>query len=182
MQPVFNLAETSLPGVRLFSLILRKDERGQFVKTFHADFFSQHGMRADFKEQYVSVSKKGVLRGLHFQLPPHDHAKLVTCLEGEVLDVVVDLRKASPTFGKHAMFTLRGSEASQLYIPSGMAHGFYVTSDEATLLYNVTSAYAPEHDTGILWNSAGINWPDKSPILSGRDKEFAPFSDLKSPF
>ena len=139
-------------------------------------------MVTNFQEQYFSESVHGVVRGLHFQLPPHDHHKLVTCLSGEVLDVVVDLRQNSPTFGKHVSFILNERQANQVYIPTGCAHGFCVTSPRATLLYNVGTMYAPSYDAGIRWNSVGIDWPFTDPEISARDNALPTFKDFVSPF
>ena len=160
----------------------RRDERGSFVKTLHKDLFIEHGLEHAFAEEYYSVSRQGVLRGLHFQLPPHQHAKLVYCIDGQVMDVVIDLRRDSPTYGQHAVFDLSAEEANILYIPQGLAHGFYTLSERATLIYKVTTVYAPESDAGILWNSAGIPWPDKNPLLSPRDRSFPMLADFDSPF
>lgn len=158
------------------------DERGYFFKSFHRDIFARQGLEISFAEQYTTCSKQGVLRGLHFQLPPHDHAKLVYCLTGEVLDGVVDLRIGSPTYGQYEVVTLSAEKGSLLYLPAGMAHGFYVTSSEAILSYCVTSVHAPESDAGIAWNSAGIPWPASDPILSSRDRGFVALKDFMSPF
>ena len=126
--------------------------------------------------------KTEVLRGLHFQRPPHDHEKIVYCTDGGVLDVVVDLRAGSPVYGKHVMIELTADKANMIYIPRGLAHGFYVTTKSATMHYKVSTQYAQSHDTGILWNSAGIDWPDDNPVLSSRDQSFSTFSDFESPF
>lgn len=183
---MFDVIETGLPGCVEMQPIVRGDARGRFVKTVHADAFAEHGLRSDFVEQYYSVSDHGVVRGLHFQVPPFDHAKLVYCTDGDVFDVVVDLRKGSPTYGEHRTFTLSAKAATQLYIPAGLAHGFCVTSASATLVYNVTSVYAPDHDGGILWDSAGIDWPLDAlggmPELSERDQGFPALADFDSPF
>ncbi len=159
-----------------------KDQRGTFVKTFHVDLFAQHGLNTEWKEEYYSVSHNGVLRGLHFQLPPHDHEKLVYCPSGSVLDAVVDLRKGSPTFAHHALITLSADKANMIYIPRGLAHGFYTLSESATVMYKVATVYAPEHDTGIRWDSAGIPWPSNNPVISDRDSKFIRLDDFKSPF
>lgn len=178
----FERLETYIPGC--FELTPRKinDERGCFVKTYHFDAFKEHGLDTDWREEYYSVSHKGVLRGLHYQSPPHDHAKLVYCTSGEVLDVVVDLRVGSPMFGKFTIFQLTACKANMIYIPRGCAHGFYTISDSATMMYKVTSVYAPSNDTGIHWNSVGISWPDTKPIVSLRDNSLIFFSDFISPF
>jgi dTDP-4-dehydrorhamnose 3,5-epimerase len=176
------IRETSIPGC--FELVAPRfeDERGAFVKTFHRDVFAAAGLETDFREQFYTTSRRGVLRGLHFQLPPADHVKLVHCLCGEVLDAVVDLRVGSPTYGRHQLFTLSAEKANLLYIPKGLAHGFHVASPQAIMCYAVSSVHSPAHDSGIRWDSAGIPWPDASPIVSKRDEGFTSLSSLASPF
>lgn len=159
-----------------------RDERGVFVKTFHEDHFAEMGLQTKWAEEYYSISRKGVLRGLHFQLPPHDHEKLVYCAAGEVLDVVVDLRKGSPTYGQCARFALNSKTANMVYIPRGLAHGFFTLSDTATMIYKVSTVYAPDHDAGILWNSVDVSWPSTHPTLSQRDSELTPLSSFVSAF
>ena len=173
---------TAIPGCIELQPAVLADGRGAFVKTFRQDWFAEAGMRTDWVEQYYSVSEKGVLRGLHFQLPPHDHAKLVYCTAGEVMDVAVDLRVDSPTFGRHVCVTLSAGKGNMLYLESGLAHGFYTLSDSATMLYSVTSVHAPGHDAGIRWDSAGIPWPDGNPRLSERDQALPPLREFASPF
>lgn len=169
---------TIIPGCFEIIPAVFTDDRGRFVKTFHRDMFEQQELEIDWREEYYSTSRKGVLRGFHFQLPPHDQAKLVYCVYGEVCDVVLDLRLGSPTYGKHAMFQLNGIAAQMIYIPKGCAHGFYTRSDQATMMYKVSTVYAPTHDAGLLWNSAGVPWPDDNPILSDRDKTFPSFAEF----
>lgn len=168
----FEKRETAIPGC--FELIPRvhSDERGLFVKTFHDEEFRALGLETDFREEYYSVSKKGVLRGLHFQKPPHDHAKVAYCARGRVFDAVLDLRRDSPSFGRYFCSELGAEKANMIYIPKGCAHGFYALSDAAALFYKVTSVYSPGSDSGILWNSAGIPWPGRNPLLSDRDANF----------
>lgn len=170
-----HMQPTTIPGC--FEIIpeIFTDKRGSFVKTFHRNLFDKQGLETDWREEYYSISRKGVLRGLHFQLPPHDHAKLVYCMSGEVLDVVLDLRIKSHTYGKYEMFQLNGSAAHMIYIPKGCAHGFYTLSELATMMYKVSTVYAPDHDAGVLWNSVGIPWPDGKPIISDRDNTFPTF-------
>jgi len=158
------------------------DVRGSFVKIFSRESFLKHSLVTQWQEEYYSISRQGVLRGLHFQLPPHDHEKLVYCTDGGVWDVVVDLRVGSPTYGKHEIIELAADKANMIYIPRGLAHGFYVTTKSATMHYKVATQYAPSHDTGILWNSVGVDWPDAHPVLSSRDKSFSAFDDFISPF
>ncbi len=174
--------ETTLPGCFLISLPEQKDKRGNFVKIFHEETFGEKGLETIFHEEYYSFSHRGVLRGLHFQVPPQEHVKLVYCIEGVIFDAVVDLRRNSPTFGKFNTFTLNGDEANLLYIPPGMAHGFLVQSQSALVLYKVSTVYSPAHDTGILWNSAGIPWPTQNPLVSVRDEAFPALACFESPF
>jgi dTDP-4-dehydrorhamnose 3,5-epimerase len=174
--------ETKIPGCYEFQLNVFKDERGSFVKTFHQDIFSSYQLETNFAEEYYSVSHRNVLRGLHFQLPPQEHTKIAYCVQGQVLDVVVDLRVGSPTYGKFETFDLSAEKANLIYIPPGLAHGFYVISEMAIMMYKVSTVYSSEHDRGILWNSAGIPWPSTNPIVSKRDSSFATLSDFNSPF
>jgi dTDP-4-dehydrorhamnose 3,5-epimerase len=179
---MFTLTSTAIPGLRLLRPTVRKDNRGAFVKTFHSEFFQHNDMEVDFKEQYYSSSKAGVIRGMHLQLPPFDHSKVVTCLNGEILDVVVDLRNGSPTFRQHVCMTLSSAEADLLYIPPGCAHGFLALTDNAMTSYSVSAVYSAAHDTGVLWNSFGLRWPVAAPILSDRDQSFSPVEAFHSPF
>lgn len=176
------IQNTKIPGCFEILPAILKDERGFFVKTFHRDVFAEHGLTTQFAEEYYTGSHRGVLRGLHFQVPPMDHVKLVTCVAGTVLDAVVDLRIGSPWYGKHAVFELSSDKANMIYLPAGLAHGFYVLSASAVLMYKVTSVYSPAHDSGILWNSAGIPWPGTDPLISKRDGGFVRLDDFKSPF
>jgi len=173
---------TALPGCLLLQPRVLQDDRGSFVKPFTAQDFGALGLATQFAEQYYSHSRRGVVRGMHFQRPPAQHAKLVYCVHGAVFDVVLDLRAGSPAYGQAASFTLSAEEGNALYIPAGMAHGFCATSELATLVYNVTSAYAPEHDSGVRWDSIGVDWPVQAPLLSPRDLTFAALADFDSPF
>jgi dTDP-4-dehydrorhamnose 3,5-epimerase len=158
------------------------DQRGSFVKTFHDEEFTSYGLETNFKEQYYSNSKKGVFRGLHFQIPPYDHVKLVYCVSGSVDDVVLDIRKGSPTYGKYKIFNLSSEKGNMVYIPKGFAHGFFVTAEEALLIYNVTTVYSPGHDTGINLESVDIPLPSKNLLVSERDKHLVNLKNFDSPF
>jgi dTDP-4-dehydrorhamnose 3,5-epimerase len=158
------------------------DIRGKFVKVFHAAEFSKHGLETSYVEDFFSVSNKGVIRGLHFQLPPYDHVKIVYCQQGEAMDVVVDLRLGSPTYGEFEIFKLSGEKANGIYIPAGLAHGFCATSESALMIYKVSSVYSPEYDSGVRWDSMDIPWPIVNPTLSSRDLKFPEFTDFISPF
>lgn len=159
-----------------------EDARGRFVKVFHEQAFKTQGLETNFAEEYYSVSHKNVVRGLHFQRPPMDHVKMVYCVAGEVMDVVVDLRVGSPTYGQCELFELSAAKANSVYIPKGMAHGFCVLSQQAIMVYKVSSIYSPEHDAGILWSSADIPWPTTDAILSVRDESFPKLDQFESPF
>ena len=159
-----------------------QDDRGRLVKTYHEEVFASNGLATDFTEEYYSVSNQYVLRGLHFQLPPDDHVKCVTCLSGRIFDVVVDLRKNSSTFKQYYSLELDSEIGNMLYIPEGLAHGFYVISDQAIFLNRSNVVYKPESDSGIRWDSCGIEWPNDDPVLSERDKQMIKLDDFISPF
>lgn len=161
------------------------DNRGKFIKTYNTDYYKKAGITDElvFKEEYFSVSKRGALRGLHFQVPPHDHHKLIYCIDGQVQDIIFDLRKNSPTYGKSASLTLNSEICNVLFIPKGIAHGFLTLSDQATLIYKTTSVYNTKSDSGIHWKSCEDIWqlPQK-PILSDRDEKHPMFNNFISPF
>ena len=177
-----DIRESKIQGCSELLPLVRRDDRGAFIKTFHKELFIKHGLETEFAEEYYSVSTKGVLRGLHFQTPPCDHTKMVYCVDGEVIDVVVDLRVGSPTYGEFEIFNLNSDKANIIYIPKGMAHGFYVCSESATMVYKVSTVYSNEHDSGILWNTVGIPWPTNNPVISSRDDSFIAFRKFSSPF
>jgi dTDP-4-dehydrorhamnose 3,5-epimerase len=172
---------TALAGVLLLENFVSHDKRGTFVKTFHANSFGADNLAIDFRESYYSVSHKDVIRGMHFQRPPHEHDKLVYVTQGRILDVIVDLRPDSPSYLQHVAIQLN-EHASSVYIPRGCAHGFLTLSDTATVIYNVTSVYEPSADAGIRWDSIGFNWPTRTPIVSDRDAAFSALADYQSPF
>jgi dTDP-4-dehydrorhamnose 3,5-epimerase len=174
--------ETTIPGCFLLKTKKLADERGYFVKFFQKEMFSQIGLSFSLTESFFSVSNQGVLRGLHFQTPPSEHEKLVTCIQGTVLDVVCDLRIGSPTYGQCACFELNDITHESVFIPIGLAHGFYVISSQATMVYGVSNSYAPSNDTGIVWHSIPFDWPNMQPTVSARDCSFARLEDFKSPF
>lgn len=149
-----------------------RDERGFFLEVFKLRDFEECGISKPFVQVNHSRSGRGVLRGLHYQLPPHAQGKLVTVVSGEVFDVAVDIRKGSPTFGKWVGKILSAEEKNMLYIPEGFAHGFCVTSEAAEIIYYCTDDYAPEAERGIAWDDPeiGIAWPVSDPILSEKDK------------
>lgn len=179
---MFALRPTAIPGCIEIAPRIHSDPRGTFVKTLHEPFFREHGLRADFREAFHSLSHRGVLRGLHFQSPPNAQVKLVHCVAGRALDAVVDLRVGSPTFGAHALVELDAARANLLYIPEGLAHGFYAPDDDTVMVYFATLPHSPDDDTGVLWSSAGIDWPDAAPLVSDRDRAFPAMAAFASPF
>jgi dTDP-4-dehydrorhamnose 3,5-epimerase len=180
--PKIDVVATSLAGCFEIRPSIFSDKRGFFAKVFHKPLWQKHGLCTEFQEEYLTYSVRGTLRGLHFQVPPMQHAKVVLCARGEAFDVALDLRKGSPTYGEHTVIHLSGAVSNAVYLPAGFAHGFCVTSDEALLYYKQSSVYSPAHDAGIRWNSANISWPVPDPILSDRDKVFPSLSEFESPF
>lgn len=179
---MFELKPSKLSGCFELQPKVFDDARGRFVKVFHERVFREQGLGTHFAEEYYSVSHKNVVRGLHFQLPPMDHVKIVYCVQGEVMDAVVDLRVGSPTYGQYALFELSAEKANSIYIPKGMAHGFYSRTEQAIMVYKVGSIYSPEHDAGVHWNSVNIPWPTTDAVLSARDQNFQTLEQFKSPF
>jgi len=171
-----------IPGVVLIKPTVHGDERGYFVETFRQDLFEKAiDYQVNFIQDNESRSAKGVLRGLHYQLPPYTQAKLVRVIEGSVLDVAVDIRKSSPTFGQHVAVELTDENKHQLFVPHGFAHGFVVLSDNATFTYKVDNYYAPEHDRGIAFDDAKLDIDWKLSLaklqLSDKDKLHPDLSD-----
>jgi dTDP-4-dehydrorhamnose 3,5-epimerase len=177
-----SVKELEIPGVWELIPWQRLDERGSFVKTMHSGEFDRFDLACDFKEEFFSVSKKNVLRGIHFQNPPADHEKLVYCIAGGIIDVIVDLRISSLTYGKYIMVNVNPVQSNIIYIPKGCGHGFLSLEDNSIVIYKTTTVHSPEHDTGIHWNSIGIPWPIKDPIVSERDNTHISLSDFVSPF
>ena len=164
----------AIPEVILFIPRVFGDERGFFFESFNArEFTNATGLSPDFVQDNHSKSQRGVLRGLHYQLPPHAQGKLVRVVHGEVFDVAVDIRKSSPNFGKWVGALLSAENKRQLWIPPGFAHGFITLSDNAEFLYKTTNLYVPESERCIKWDDKdiGIEWPyDGDPCLSGKDQ------------
>ncbi len=179
---VFN--ETNIKGVYIIDVKVYGDNRGYFMETYKEKEFIEAGLKYDFIQDNQSSSKKGVLRGLHFQ-KKYPQAKLVRVLSGEVFDVAVDLRKDSETYGKWVGILLSGENHRQFMIPRGFAHGFIVVSDYAEFAYKCDEIYHPEDEDGIMWNDPdiGIEWPNVgSVILSEKDKKHPMFKDNKIQF
>ena len=174
------LHTTAIPGCFEALFPVHEDERGAFVKPHMRSSFKAAGLETDFAECFHTVSRARVLRGMHMQLPPADHAKLIYCVAGAVMDVALDVRRGSPMYGAHVAIDLRCGKG--VYLPRGVAHGFYVLEPPAIRVYHVTSEYAPSLDVGVRWDSFGAAWPDRSPVLSARDAALPGLRDFVSPF
>jgi dTDP-4-dehydrorhamnose 3,5-epimerase len=170
-----NIVATDLPEVLVIEPRVFRDDRGFFVESFHDERFTQAGLPARFRQDNHSRSVRNVLRGLHYQLE-HPQGKLVTCMQGVVFDVAVDVRVGSPTFGRWTGITLSGDEPRFVWIPAGFAHGFCALSDVADVTYKCTTVYQADDDRGVLWNdpAIGIQWPVSEPLLSPKDRRNAP--------
>ena len=168
-----------IPGVIFIEPKIFGDSRGWFVELWNKEKYEQIGIKENFVQDNISYSKYGVLRGLHYQ-KPHTQGKLIFVLQGEVWDVVVDLRIESPTFKKWEAFKLTGEKKEQLYIPEGMAHGFCVLSDEVIFQYKCTDKYSPNDEKGIRWDDQEllIPWPVKDPLISDKDKNLSFMREL----
>ena len=164
-------SQTELDGVLLIEPTVHQDSRGRFFESYAKEKYRAIGIQEDFVQDNQSLSNKNVLRGLHYRAAP-EQAKLVRVVKGEVFDVVVDIRKSSPTFGKWQSFILSETNHLQVYVPVGFAHGFCVLSDTAEFLYKVSEYYSGEKEKGIIWNDPdiGIDWPISDPLLSDKDK------------
>ena len=176
------LRELRLPGTFEIQMPCVADNRGSFTKTFNLSSFAAHGLQTSFFETFYTVSNAKVLRGMHFQVPPHDHAKLVYCISGRVLDVALDLRVGSPSYGQHETLELDASLCNAAYLPAGIAHGFAVLDAPAVMAYHVSSEHSRSADAGVHWNSFGAKWPPYLPVLSARDTALPDFQKFASPF
>jgi dTDP-4-dehydrorhamnose 3,5-epimerase len=178
------LIKTSIDGLLIIKPDVFKDERGYFFESYNKERFAKAGLMMDFVQDNESKSDKGVLRGLHFQKPPYAQGKLVRVIKGSVMDVAVDLRKESPTYGKWESVVLTEENKLQFWIPEGFAHGFVALEDNTIFNYKCTNVYNKESEGSILWNDPDINisWNIDNPILSEKDKISPLFKNFKSPF
>jgi dTDP-4-dehydrorhamnose 3,5-epimerase len=178
--------KTEIPDLYIIEPSVFGDHRGYVLESFNLENFEENLGSIKFVQDNESKSSRGVLRGLHFQKPPFHQAKLVRCTEGRVMDVAVDIRKGSPTYGKHVAVELSGENKRQLFVPRGFAHGFSVLSESAVFAYKVDNAYAPEYDSGIKYDDKDLNieWglTEDEVQLSGKDKNLSFFKELDSPF
>jgi len=173
-----------LPDVLLVDINAFGDERGFFRELFKASVFQAAGVPARFVQDNLSRSRRGVLRGLHYQMDPSAQGKLVTVLKGRIYDAAVDIRRGSPTYGQWVGVELTDEKPQWLYVPPGFAHGFCVTSDEADVLYKTTAEYAPDTERGVLWNdpAVGVRWPVAEPVVSPKDARWPGLRDADNNF
>ncbi len=168
-----NFLETPFAGLWIIEPKVFEDERGLFMETYHQERFKAHGIADVFVQQNYSRSKRGVLRGLHYQREPFSQGKLIRVVRGEAFDVAVDLRPGSPTFGKWFGTNLSSENRKLIYIPPGFAHGFCALTDDVDFTYSCTNVYSAAHETGITWNDPdlAISWPITVPLVSSKDRQ-----------
>ncbi|MCP4914413.1 MAG: dTDP-4-keto-6-deoxy-D-glucose epimerase [Oligoflexia bacterium] len=176
------LKKTNIEGLFVLKPFIFKDDRGAFVKTFNHDTYKELGLNPSIHESFYSVSNKNVLRGMHFQTPPHDLDKIVFVSNGRVLDVILDLRVGSPSYGESFSIELSYENNTQLYIPKGCAHGFLSLKDNSFIHYFQSAMYDQTSDNGVKYDSFGFDWGVKDPIISQRDQGFLSLNDFQSPF
>ena len=178
--------KTEIPEVIIIEPKVFGDDRGYFLESYNKKAFEENIGSITFVQDNESKSSKGVLRGLHFQKPPFTQAKLVRCIKGKVIDIAVDIRRDSPTYGKHVSVILSEENKKQLFVPRGFAHGFAVLSETAIFAYKVDNNYAPEYDGGIIWNDKDLqidwNLPENEIKLSDKDAKLPTLNSLDNPF
>lgn len=178
------LIETGFEGLYIIQPKVFKDDRGYFFESYNGELFNKLGLNLNFIQDNQSLSNKGILRGMHFQQPPHAQGKLVRVIKGAVQDVVVDIRKNSKTYGQHLSLDLTEENFTMMYIPHGFAHGFATLQDHTIFAYKCTDVYHPETEGGLAWDDPAFNiqWKIEEPLMSAKDKLYRPFSEFNSPF
>lgn len=181
---LMNRITTEIPGLLILEPDAFSDERGFFMETYSRDRYREAGIAEEFFQDNLSSSKRGVIRGLHYQAPPFAQGKLVSVLRGRVLDVAVDIRAGSPTYGKYVAVELSGENHKQFWIPAGFAHGFVALEDDTLFAYKCTAPYSKEHDRGIRWNdpAIGIEWGVTDRIVSDKDRAHPLLSEIVQEF
>lgn len=179
-----NVIKTEIPGLVEIEPAVYGDSRGYFFVPYQKDVFANIGLDMDFVQDNQSMSSKGVLRGLHFQNPPFAQGKLVRVVNGSVLDIAVDIRRNSPTYGQHHKVLLTAENKKMFWIPPGFAHGFLTLEDNTIFSYKCTEVYAPKSEGSVLWNDQELNidWEIENPSLSEKDENAPTFSELKTEF
>jgi dTDP-4-dehydrorhamnose 3,5-epimerase len=178
------ITESNIKGILIIELEVFKDSRGYFAETFSLKRYKEYGVNLDFVQDNISVSKKGTLRGLHYQVPPKAQAKLCHVIKGRVIDIAVDLRFGSSTFGQHLALELSETNHTQVFIPAGFAHGFAVLSDEAVFQYKCSEFYSKEYEKAIRFDDPDlkIDWGIENPIVSNKDREAKFFKEIEMDF
>lgn len=176
------IVDTNISGLKILEPRVFEDIRGKFIKTFTNDFFIENDLDINIKETYYSISHKDVIRGMHFQTPPYGHIKLVYVPAGKIIDVVLDIRKNSPTFRQYFSCELSSDNGKVLIIAEGLAHGFKSLEDNTNVTYMQTTCYAPNNDGGIRYDSFEFDWECESPKSSDRDQSFPTLKEFDSPF
>ncbi len=178
------IEKTEIEGLLIIRPKVFEDDRGHFFESFNKNVFFKNGLSLEFVQDNQSLSNKNVLRGLHFQSPPYAQGKLIRVIKGSVLDVAVDIRKSSPTYGKHLVINLSEQNIIMFYIPEGFAHGFLTLEDNTIFSYKCTNFFNKESEGSLLWNDLdlNINWGITNPILSDKDKVAPLFNSFNSPF
>lgn len=183
---MLEMVQTSIPEVKLFKMRKFGDHRGFFSETYSMRDLERFGVAITFVQDNHSMSAAvGTIRGLHFQTPPRAQDKLLRVVRGAIYDVAVDIRKGSPTYGRHVGAVVSAAEWNQILVPAGFAHGFCTLEPDTEVLYKVSDYYSPEHEAGIPWNdpALGIQWPlTDEPVLSGKDQAYPPFAELPDYF
>jgi dTDP-4-dehydrorhamnose 3,5-epimerase len=179
-----DIKTTPIEGLLIIEPQVFTDSRGYFYESYNKEKFVAAGINIEFVQDNQSLSQKGIVRGLHFQAPPFDQGKLVRVIQGAVLDVAVDIRKNSPTYGQNFSIELSAQNRIMFYIPPGFAHGFETLEDNTIFLYKCTDVYNKQSEGGLLWNDAdlGIKWQTSNPLISEKDKILPLLKDLISPF
>lgn len=180
----FHFKKLKIPGLIYVETDVFGDDRGFFVEIFKASIFKTNGIVKPIVQVNHSKSSKGVLRGLHYQKPPRAQGKLISVVAGEIFDVTVDIRKGSPTYAHWFGINLEAKNKNMLYVPEGLAHGFYTMSKVAEVIYHCTDEYSKEHERGIIWNdpAVAIAWPVNNPLVSEKDKKFPLLKDVDNNF
>jgi dTDP-4-dehydrorhamnose 3,5-epimerase len=184
LEKIMEVKTFKIKGLKLFQPRVFKDDRGYFFESFNKPFFKENIDEVDFMQDNQSSSSKNVLRGLHFQKPPFDQGKLVRVIQGKVLDVAVDIRKNSPTYGQHEIVELNGEENQVFWVPSGFAHGFVALEEDTIFSYKCTNIYNYDSEDALLWNDTDLNidWGVQSPLVSDKDKIAQKFKNFETPF
>lgn len=175
------IQETNIADLKQIKYLLHEDSRGDFCKVYNDEMFKHHGLDFQVRESFYSFSHQGVVRGMHFQLEPNEQAKIIFVPKGKILDVAVDLRKDSASYGKHFSIELSADNNFGLYIPKGFAHGFQALENDSLTFYLLDNVYEQDLDTGIRYDSLGIDWPLDVTEVSMRDESFETFSEFQSP-